>query len=107
MATLPKAIYMFNIIYIKIPIQLLKDMEREIMKFTWKNKNNQTNRIAKTILNNKITLKKITIPDLRLYYKAVVIKMAWYWYRDSQVDQWNKIEDSAVNPHSLIFDKEE
>jgi hypothetical protein len=80
-------------------------LERAICIFTW---NNKKPRIAKTLLKDKRTSGGITMPDLKLYYRAIVIKTARYWYSDRQVDQWTGIEDPEMNPYTyghLIFDK--
>jgi hypothetical protein len=88
MAILLKAIYRFIAIPIIIPTQFLIEVEREIYKFIWNNRNLM---VLKIILSNKRTSDGITIPDPNLYYSAIVIKHAWYWYRDRQEDQWNRI----------------
>ena len=72
MAILPNTIYRFNSIPIKIPTQYFSELDGAICKFIW---NNKKPRIAKTILNSR-TSGGITISDLKLYYRAIVITIA-------------------------------
>jgi hypothetical protein len=74
MAILPKAIYRFNVIPIKITTQFFNELERAISKFIW---NNKKPGIAKTLFQDKRSSVGITMPDLTLYYRTIVIKTAW------------------------------
>jgi hypothetical protein len=81
MAILLKAMNRINVIPTNIPIQLFTDFSRDILIYLWKMTTattTTTNKIAKTILINKKTSGGITIPDLILYYRAMVINTTWY-----------------------------
>ena len=73
--------YRFNVIPIKLPMAFFTELEQKNSQFIWKHRAGGIN-----------------LPDFRLYNKATFIKAEWYWHKNRNIDQWNKIESPEINP---------
>ena len=105
MSILPKAIYIFNSILVKITPAFFTELEQTILKFEWNQKRHLNSQSNPEKENQSWS---ITILDIKLHFKAEIIKTVLYWHKNRLIDKRNRIQTPEMDPQmygQLIFDK--
>ena len=89
MTKLPNTIYRFNSIPVKLPMVFFTELEQKNFTIHMETQNTPN---SKAVFRKKNGAEGINLSDFSLYYKATLIKTVWYWPKNRNIDQWNKIE---------------
>jgi len=87
-------IYRVNAIPIKFGF--FAKIDKLILKFSWKC---EEPRITKTFLKEEDKVGKLTLLNLKSYYKDTVIQTVWSWHKDRRIGKWHRIESPELNLH--------